>query len=102
MIPQLLTALTAVTNKEGYVVTTHPSVLLEDINRACKNAGVTIVSCHGLRHTFVSLCFSLKIDLRQVQDWGGWKDQRTLQRIYLRIAASTKAEAQRTFSAFFS
>ena len=101
MIKQLETALTAVEDKTGAVVTQHPSVLLEDVKRACGMAGVTVVSNHGLRHSFASLCYHLGISERQLMQWGGWADYQTMHKIYVRLAASDQTKAQATVSAFF-
>ena len=101
MIPQLAEALNAVEQKEGRVVTIHESVLLRDVKRACERAGVTVVTNHGLRHSFASLCFYLKIPNRQIKEWGGWKNDITLNRIYIRLAASMQTENKNTFTKFF-
>lgn len=101
MIPQLTTALKEADPKQGRVVTIHPSVLLRDVKRACKHANVTEVTVHGLRHSFASLCFYLKIPNRQIKEWGGWKNDITLNRIYIRLAASMKTENKATFTKFF-
>jgi integrase len=101
MIPQLAEALNAVDQKEGRVVTIHESVLLRDVKRACERAGVTVVTNHGLRHSFASLCFYLKIPNRQIKEWGGWKNDATLNRIYIRLAASMQTENKNTFTKFF-
>ena len=101
MIPQLLDALKAVPDKTGPVVNIKGGTLLDDIKRACERAGVTVVSNHGLRHSFASLCYFLEIPQRQIQEWGGWGDTSVLNRIYIRLAASMESENQKTFSRFF-
>lgn len=101
MIPQLRDALKAVPDKTGPVVNIKGGTLLDDIKRACKRAGVTVVSNHGLRHSFASLCYFLEIPQRQIQEWGGWGDTSVLNRIYIRLAASMESENQKTFSRFF-
>ena len=101
MIPQLAKALKAVPNKQGRVVSTSPSVLLRDVKRACRDAKVTIVTNHGLRHSFASLCFHLDIPLKQIQEWGGWHNSTTLDKIYIRLAASAKTKYQKDFTNFF-
>ena len=101
MIPQLTDALTAVPEKKGRVVTIHPSVLLRDVKRACNRAGVTVVSNHGLRHSFASLCFYLRIPDRQIKEWGGWKNDEVLHRIYIRLSASMQSDNKNTFTNFF-
>ena len=102
MIPQLHNALAAMPDKTGSVVTIKGGSLLDDIKRACKRAGVTIVTNHGLRHSFASLCFFIgTIPMKQIQEWGGWKDSIVLNRIYIRLAASQKTENQKAFAKFF-
>ena len=101
MIPQLEKALKAVEDKTGKVVTISNSVLLRDVKRACQRAGVTEVTDHGLRHSFASLCFFLDIPMKQIQEWGGWKDSTTLDNIYIRLAASAKTKHQEAFTDFF-
>lgn len=101
MIPQLLTALKAVKNKTGKVVTISPSVLLRDVKRACKYAKVTEVTNHGLRHSFASLCYHLEIPDRQIQEWGGWKDREILHRIYIRLSASSETKYKKAVQKFF-
>lgn len=101
MIPQLVDALNAVEDKTGHVVSLHGGTLLDDVKRACTRAGITVVTNHGLRHSFASLCYYLKIPERQIQEWGGWKDRATLHKIYIRLAASMQSESKTVFSGFF-
>ena len=102
MIPQLHDALTAVTDKTGNVASINGGTLLDDVKRSCKRAGVTEVTVHGLRHSFASLCFFLGIPEKQIQEWGGWKNNTTLNRIYIRVAASMKTDSRNKFENFFS
>ena len=101
MIPQLHNAMISVEDKSGLVVPTHGSNLLEDVKYACRKAGVTVVTCHGLRHSFASLCYYLNIPEKQICAWGGWANTDVLHRIYIRLAASMQTENQNTFSGFF-
>lgn len=101
MIPQLHDALDAVENKTGLVAKIGANTLLDDVKRACKRANITEVTNHGLRHSFASLCFYLKIQDRQIQEWGGWKDKAVLHKIYIRLTAKGQSEAQKSFTKFF-
>lgn len=101
MIPRLLTLLKAAGGKEGPVVVIGANTMLDDVKRTCKRAGTTIVTCHGLRHSFASLCYYLEIPERQIQEWGGWKDRATLHRIYIRLTAAGKNEATAKVTSFF-
>lgn len=101
LIPRLLSLLQCHGEVSGRVVVINPSNLLEDVKRACKRAGGTVVTCHGLRHSFASLLYYLEIPERQIQEWGGWKDRATLHRIYIRLTAAGTSEAQKTVKGFF-
>jgi integrase len=101
MIPRLLELLKAADSKTGPVVVIGAGTMLDDVKRACKRAGVTEVTCHGLRHSFASLCYYLEIPERQIQEWGGWKDRATLHRIYIRLTAAGQSEAQAKVTSFF-
>ena len=101
MIPRLLELLKAADSKAGPVVVIGAGTMLEDVKRTCKRAGVTEVTCHGLRHSFASLCYYLEIPERQIQEWGGWKDRATLHRIYIRLTAAGQSEAQTKVTSFF-
>ena len=101
MIPRLLELLKAADSKAGPVVVIGAGTMLDDVKRACKRAGVTEVTCHGLRHSFASLCYYLEIPERQIQEWGGWKDRATLHRIYIRLTAAGQSEAQAKVTSFF-
>ena len=101
MIPQLLDALKAAESDSGPVVGISSSVLLRDVKRACGRAGVTVVSNHGLRHSFASLGYHLGIPERQLMAWGGWADYTTMHKIYIRLAASDESAAAEKVREFF-
>lgn len=101
MIPQLKDALINVKNKTGPVVTQGEKALLKDIKRVSRDAGVTIVGNHGLRHSFASLCYHLNIPERQVMEWGGWSDFTTMHRIYIRLAAADREKHKSAVKSFF-
>ena len=101
MIPRLSEALQAATRNSGPVVSNHPSVLLDDVKRACKAAGVTETSCHGLRRSFASLGYYLKIPERQLMSWGGWSDYTTMHKVYIKLSAAAENEEAKKVSEFF-
>jgi integrase len=65
--------------------------------RACQDAGLagTGVSLHTLRHTFASNLVMAGVDLKTVQEYGGWSDLSLVQR-YSHLSASHKAKAIET------
>lgn len=76
--------------------------LAEDIQRVCKAAGVTVVTNHGLRHTFASLCYHLNIPALQTMQWGGWSNLNTVMKIYTRLSASSQTAASDKMKDFFA
>ncbi|MEE8115021.1 MAG: tyrosine-type recombinase/integrase [Nitrososphaerales archaeon] len=59
---------------------------------ACKRANLEGVTPHTLRHTFASRLAMSGVDLRTIQELGGWKELEMVQR-YSHLSPSHKAEA---------
>jgi len=59
---------------------------------ACKRAGLRDVTLHTLRHTWATRMASEGVNVRTLQDLGGWKELAMLER-YAHVTASDKAEA---------
>jgi integrase len=59
---------------------------------ACRLAGLTDVTPHTLRHTFATRLIENGVDLRTVQELGGWSQIKMLER-YGHVSPSRKAEA---------
>ena len=60
--------------------------------KACRRAGLHRVRIHSLRHTFATRLVEASVDLRTVQDIGGWSSLSLIER-YAHVAAQRKAEA---------
>ena len=101
MIPRLSVVMTAVKEKTGKVAVIGSNTLLDDVKRTCKRAGVTVCTVHDLRRSFASLCFFLGIPSKQIQEWGGWKDDKVLNKIYIKLSATMKTENKAKFTQFF-
>lgn len=101
MIEPLYEALCAVENKTGRVVPEHPATMLRRINDACRAAGVPEVGCHGLRHSFASLCHILHVPTAVAMEIGGWADRATMDRIYTHVSKRTKSSYENTFTEYF-
>lgn len=102
MIDPLYEALLAVEDKHGPVVKVHPATMLTRINKACLAAGVPEVGCHGLRHSFASLCHALNIPPQVAMEIGGWSDRATMDRIYTHVSKRDKSAHENAFTAHFS
>ncbi|MDA2937025.1 site-specific integrase [Acidobacteria bacterium AH-259-A15] len=68
---------------------------------ACRNAKLTDVTPHVLRHTFASRLAMAGVDLRTIQELGGWKSLKMVER-YAHLSPSHKAEAVEKISKNFT
>lgn len=101
IIDPLYAALNAVEDKTGPVVKIHPATMLRQINEACAAAGVPEVGCHGLRHSFASLCHVLNIPAQVAMEIGGWSDRATMDRIYTHVSKRDKNAFESAFTDHF-
>lgn len=101
IIEPLYVALCSVENKQGRVVPEHPATMLKWINSACRDAGVPEVGCHGLRHSFASLCHILHVPAQVAMEIGGWSDRATMDRIYTHVSKRTKGSYENAFTNYF-
>lgn len=60
--------------------------------KACKRAKLADVTPHVLRHTFASRLAMAGVDLRTIQELGGWRSLKMVER-YAHLSPSHKAEA---------
>ena len=67
---------------------------------ACQNAKLTDVTPHVLRHTFASRLAMAGVDLRTIQELGGWKSLKVVER-YSHLSPGHKAEAVEKISNHF-
>ena len=51
------------------------------------------VGCHGLRHSFASLCQILQMPPIAIMEIGGWKDRATMDKIYTHVSNSEMERA---------
>jgi len=58
----------------------------------CKQSGLKDVTLHTLRHTFASRLAMAGVDLRTIQELGGWQDLKMVER-YSHLSPSHKARA---------
>ena len=101
LIPQLITALSAVPEKSGPVVKQNPSSIYEGINKVCKANNLPEIGLHGLRHSFASLAYSLGMPEKITMEIGGWSDDATMKKIYTHIAQRDRQKAQNAMIRFY-
>lgn len=98
---ELTDALSAVTDKQGYVVPLTEIQIYKAVNSVCKENNLPQIGCHGLRHSFASACFYQNIPTDIIQKWGGWNEISTMKRIYTHVSESHSHDEAERFRASF-
>lgn len=104
MIPRLFELLAAMPKPEdgtGYVVPYTYNAMYKQNKRICEANGLPNPGVHGLRHSFASLGYHLKLTELQVQELGGWKDARVVRNIYTHLAKQDRLDAENAMSKFY-
>lgn len=91
-----------VSGKEGRLVTTHPNTLRSQINAVCKKAGLPEVGIHGLRHSYISLCFHLGWNPQTVMIEGGYSGLQTVNEVYRHLASKDANADIERMKSFYS
>lgn len=100
-IPELAAAIERDRQSSGRVVTMKQNTLRLGIHKICKDAGITNVTVHGLRHSFASLAYHLRIPERIAMEIGGWANINTMQKVYTHIAKSDISRYQTELQKFY-
>lgn len=91
----LLAALTRLPKRSDFVFAKpngKPYHAIRGFRAACQRADLTSVTPHTLRHTFATRLVENGVDLRTVQELGGWATLSLIQR-YAHVSPARKAEA---------
>ena len=86
--------------KKGRLITTNPTTLYGSINYVCRSAGLPEVGVHGLRHSYISLCFHLGWNMQTVMREGGYSTTQTVNEVYRHLAeqdANADVERMKSF-----
>lgn len=91
----MLAALNRLPNRSEFVFAKpngKPYHAIRGFRPACQRAGLTGVTPHGTRYTFATRLVENGVDLRTVQELGGWATLSLIQR-YAHVSPSRKVEA---------
>lgn len=66
----------------GKIVDMSPNQLSGQFSYMLKKTGLTHFRLHALRSYYASVMHALKIPDQYIMQWGGWKDQKTMQKHY--------------------
>lgn len=90
-----------VQGREGLLVTTNPTTLYGLINGLCEKHGLPKTGVHGLRHSYISLCFHLGWNVQTVMREGGYSTTDTVNDVYRHLAAQDADDDIQRGRAFF-
>lgn len=101
IIPPLREALEKADRKSENVVTMSADTVLKYVHRLCLENNITDVDLHGLRHSFASLAYHLRIPEMIAAEIGGWDDLGTMHKIYTHLAKADIANRAQDFCDYF-
>ena len=102
MIPQLAEALERDRRPTGGLIPCSQNTLRANCQKICREAGLPPVTPHGLRHSFASLCYHLRVPERIVMELGGWANEQTVHNIYTHISQKDIAHFGSELTDYFS
>lgn len=101
LIPELKELIKTQRKPSGPIMTCSRSHFLRQIHRVCERNNITDVTIHGLRHSFASLAYHLKVPEKIAMDIGGWADSGTMHKIYTHIAKKDITRYQDALADFY-
>ena len=101
MIPELYDALKAVPDKSGKVVTCYISTIYDWVNKVCDENNLPRLGVHGLRHSFASLAYHVRMSEQAAMQIGGWSDYATMRKIYTHLSTQDISAAANSMSKFY-
>lgn len=101
MIPELYDALKAVPDKTGKVVTCYISTIYDWVNKVCDENNLPRLGVHGLRHSFASLAYHVRMSEQAAMQIGGWSDYATMRKIYTHLSTQDISAAANSMSKFY-
>lgn len=63
------------------VVKVYPNIIERRVNKVCAANNLPLIGAHGLRHSFASLAYYLKIPEKVAMEIGGWANDTTMKKI---------------------
>lgn len=101
IIPRLLDLMKEA-DKSKPIVSFSPDTLLRQVNRVCEQNNLPKVGVHGLRHSFASLAYHLRIPKEIAREIGGWKNDIVMDDIYTHLAAADVNEHRERLKSFYA
>jgi len=86
----------------GKLVSIKPDVICTRLKELAEANNLSPVTLHSLRHSFASLCYSLRLSEMETMRLGGWSDTGTMRKIYTHLAERDKRASEDKLTAFFA
>lgn len=102
MMDELYEALKREHKTKGLVVTCHPNVIRNRVNKICEENDLPLIGAHGLRHSFASLAKHLGMPEQLTMQIGGWSDYQTMRKIYTHISQKDADSYKNAMAAFYN
>ncbi len=84
------------------VVKVYPNTIGRRVNKVCVANNLPPIGAHGLRHSFASLAYYLKIPEKVAMEIGGWSNDATMKKIYTHIAQKEIAKQSQKMLDYFN
>lgn len=78
-----------------------PDTIGRRFQRLCEENDLPQIGLHGLRHSFVSLCYYLDISLMVTMKYGGYSNPTVVQSIYTHLADAELKDSESKLKRFF-
>ena len=78
-----------------------PDTIGRRFQRLCEENDLPQIGLHGLRHSFVSLCYYLSISLMVTMKYGGYSNPTVVQSIYTHLADAELKDSESKLKRFF-
>lgn len=98
----ILEKIRALPSRSGRLFPMNPETIRKHVHRACRRAGITDTTIHGLRHTNAAVMKVLGVDDRHAMARGGWSCESTYKKTYSYVFASKATEDDQQINNYFS
>lgn len=102
MIPRLRSLIETSSRPAERIVTACPLTIRTAINKICKENNLPEVGIHGLRHSFASLAYHLRMPEKIAMQIGGWANDATMRKIYTHVSQKDILNYQNVMASFYS
>lgn len=102
MMNNLYDALKREQKISGKVVEIPANTVRNRLKAACLDSGVTVVSYHGLRHSFASLAAHLGMQESVAMQIGGWANDKIMKRIYTHVLETDVDRYKNDMASFYN